>query len=142
MGHSPFGLADEYCCDGGYFSTAINPVIPYNVDNYSPLYPNLFSVRQECFASAEIRPYDVIDCRTLTSSDDGEVWWIGEPDFRTGIPALNQVRDLMQQTGNIDEGLVDDDGNTVFTDRYKLGDSEIYRMNWHVWRQCLFEKVC
>jgi hypothetical protein len=24
-GHSPFGLADEYCCDGGYFQTGANP---------------------------------------------------------------------------------------------------------------------
>ncbi|QBQ54971.1 hypothetical protein [Nitrosococcus wardiae] len=24
-GHSPFGLADEYCCDGGYFQTSVNP---------------------------------------------------------------------------------------------------------------------
>ena len=24
-GHSPFGLADEYCCDGGYFQTATFP---------------------------------------------------------------------------------------------------------------------
>ncbi len=24
-GHSPFGLADEYCCDGGYFQTATDP---------------------------------------------------------------------------------------------------------------------
>jgi hypothetical protein len=24
-GHSPFGLADEYCCDGGYFQTGTNP---------------------------------------------------------------------------------------------------------------------
>jgi len=24
-GHSPFGLADEYCCDGGYFQNAPNP---------------------------------------------------------------------------------------------------------------------
>lgn len=24
-GHSPFGLADEYCCDGGYFQTSPNP---------------------------------------------------------------------------------------------------------------------
>lgn len=24
-GHSPFGLADEYCCDGGYFHTGTNP---------------------------------------------------------------------------------------------------------------------
>ena len=24
-GHRPFGLKDEYCCDGGYFQTAVNP---------------------------------------------------------------------------------------------------------------------
>jgi len=44
LGHSPVGLADEYCCDGGYFQSHPYPNIYYFKDLssclklYSPLY--------------------------------------------------------------------------------------------------------
>lgn len=145
MGHSPFGLADEYCglndtgdtiCDGGYYSTAVFPGYPYAKENYYPPYPNLFSTEKECQDSAVNRPYDAVDCRSLTDSDNSSVWWIGEPEYRIGTPSLDQVRDLMQQTGNISAASGPD------IDRYKVGDTELYRMNWHVWTKCSGDKEC
>lgn len=45
-GHSPFGLADEYCCDGGYFQTGTNP------DLYGPEPPGSATALAACRADA------------------------------------------------------------------------------------------
>jgi len=133
IGHAAFGLADEYCtsggtkCDGGYFRG-------------SPI-PNLFKTQAGCIGAASSRAFDSGDCRSLTSTDskgvpDGKTWWIGEPEFRTGVPSLEQVGDLMQQTGNIEDA----SGNIL--DRYKVGNSEVDPLNWHIFSTCLNDKEC
>jgi hypothetical protein len=119
-GHRPFGLADEYCCDGGYFSSS-KPVLS---SDYKPPHPNLFKTENKCRDDAVNRPYDADDCRPIPASD-GDTWWIGEPNYRALEPnRVDQVRDLMQQTG----GTTDLD--FIVLDRYDAGDSEVDRLAW------------
>jgi hypothetical protein len=61
-GHSPFGLADEYCCDGGYSDA-----------------PNLFSTQMLCAASATTNGIPTSDCRSFTSSVTSATWWTSDP---------------------------------------------------------------
>lgn len=67
-GHSPFGLADEYCCDGGYFENPPNP--------------NLFDTSAECQTDAPaLRRTGASDCRTITDtrSTPAKSWFLSEP---------------------------------------------------------------
>lgn len=59
-GHSPFGLADEYCCDGGYFQ--------------SEELPNVFSSLAACIAEAPLVGAVASDCRVITGS-----WYTLDP---------------------------------------------------------------
>ncbi len=79
-GHQPFGLADEYCCDGGYF------------DNWP--FPNLY---EDDFDDCEtelprLRAWDqrlgqaltpARSCRSFEAHDDfwsgDETWWLSDP---------------------------------------------------------------
>ena len=68
-GHSPFGLADEYCCDGGYFQT--------------PEVPDVFSSLAACQADALTLGRVAADCRTWMSTataTNGQSFWSSEPD--------------------------------------------------------------
>ena len=126
-GHRPFGLADEYCCDGGYF-TSKRPLLS---SEYKPPAPNLYKNEDRCVDDAANRWYDAYQCRPLVDIDTGEDWWIGEPYFKDLEPnKVDQVRDLMQQTG----GTTNAAG--VVLDRYKVGDSERDRMSWWL-NQCV-----
>lgn len=88
-GHRPFGLADEYCCDGGY----------YQRDR-----PNLYEEFSDCQSDVpflqgfDIRlgltPRTSAACREF--NDDG--WWIFQRDWNVSDPASN---DLMADTGRI-----------------------------------------
>lgn len=79
-GHQPFGLADEYCCDGGYF------------DNWP--FPNLYEDdRDDCEADLpRLRAWDdrlgqpltpARACRSFEAHDDfwwgDETWWLSDP---------------------------------------------------------------
>lgn len=66
-GHSPFGLADEYCCDGGYFENAPNP--------------NMWDTLAECQADAPALGRAATDCRTVTDTrpDPDRNWFLSEP---------------------------------------------------------------
>ncbi len=66
-GHSPFGLADEYCCDGGYFENPPNP--------------NLFDTLAECQADTPALGRTASDCRTVTDSGPTPAvdWFLSEP---------------------------------------------------------------
>jgi len=114
-GHSPFGLSDEYPNKPqGYFEK----------NNF----PNVFKTEQDCIDNAVARTYEASDCRLLATDNDNQEWWLGEPDYGTGINKIDEVKDLMQQTG----GVIDLDGNTL--DRYKVGNSERDPMGWFVAR--------
>ena len=126
-GHRPFGLADEYCCDGGYFSSK-SPVFS---NDYNPPFPNLYKTEDRCRDDAINRIFSADDCRLLRD-EDGKDWWIGEADY-TGngtIPRVDRVWDLMQQTGDVRDAA----GN--FLDRYAAGPSELERLSWFI-SQCL-----
>jgi hypothetical protein len=62
-GHQPFGMADEYCCDGGYFQPPQNP--------------NLFAERADCEADS---PGTVV-CREFVANggNDWFTWDQGPP---------------------------------------------------------------
>jgi ELWxxDGT repeat protein len=84
-GHRPFGLADEYCCDGGYFTNSILDTPPF---------ANLFRRENGCRNDAEDRGFDPDECRELFAA--GANWWLFEPDFNDFNP---QPWDWMQQKG-------------------------------------------
>ncbi len=60
--HAIFGLPDEYCCDGGYFSMP----------------PVMYSTLAGCTADAANAAWR--NCTSITSSRDGSVWWRSEGD--------------------------------------------------------------
>ncbi|MDZ7782163.1 MAG: hypothetical protein U5K56_04170 [Halioglobus sp.] len=86
MGHRPFGLSDEYCCDGGYFTRNI----------FAPPYPNMFKREAGCRNKGDNRGYDPDACRSLVDVDTDKDWWLFEPDYNAIDP---EPPDLMQQAG-------------------------------------------
>ncbi len=64
-GHSPFGLADEYCCDGGYFEDG----------------KNMFDTLAECQADAMTLGRAASDCRQITDPrpTPAQDWFLSEP---------------------------------------------------------------
>lgn len=84
-GHSPFGMADEYCCDGGYFEEAPNA--------------NMFDTLAECQADAPALSRTAADCRSITDSrpTPAEVWQLSEPNANdlmndNGLPQAADIR--------------------------------------------------
>lgn len=77
-GHRPFGLADEYCCDGGYFQTDANP--------------NLYEEPEDCSSDAPALGRTGADCREFEETID---WWF-DPDWSVSEPSSN---DLMNDRG-------------------------------------------
>jgi hypothetical protein len=67
-GHSPFGLADEYCCDGGYFETGPNP--------------NMWETLEDCQADALALGRTAADCRTVIDArpEPDEDWFVSDPE--------------------------------------------------------------
>jgi hypothetical protein len=63
-GHQPFGMADEYCCDGGYFENPPNP--------------NLWSSLAECQTDAPALGRVAGDCRSFTDINSNE-WSLSDP---------------------------------------------------------------
>ncbi len=62
-GHSPFGLADEYCCDGGYWM--------------DPARPNVYQSQLACQTDALTIPGVIPNaCRMLGA---GTTWWTSDP---------------------------------------------------------------
>lgn len=66
-GHAPFGLTDEYCCDGGYWENRPNPT--------------MFDTQAECQADAPSLGRAASDCRSITDTrpDPDKTWWTSEP---------------------------------------------------------------
>jgi hypothetical protein len=65
LGHRPFGLADEYCCDGGYFEN-------------SP-FPNEYSSIEACETDAPNLGREAADCRSWVSTRDDKTYFTSEP---------------------------------------------------------------
>jgi len=61
-GHSPFGLADEYCCDGGYWQ--------------DPVRPDVYSTMGACQADAPSVGVPIGNCRSLGA---GSMWFTSDP---------------------------------------------------------------
>lgn len=78
-GHQPFGLADEYCCDGGYFQTDEAP--------------NVYEEPSDCAADAPSLGRTAADCREFTEVVD---WWF-DSDWSVSDPPGN---DLMEDSGS------------------------------------------
>jgi hypothetical protein len=84
-GHQPFGLADEYCCDGGYFQQDVAP--------------NVYEELDGCAADAPALGRTGSACREWERPTD---WW-PDPDWSTSEPdnttagAAND--DLMNDNG-------------------------------------------
>lgn len=76
-GHQPFGLADEYCCDGGYFEQDVAP--------------NVYEEPEGCANDVIALDRTVGNCREW----DEESWWF-DPDWSSSEPASN---DLMNDNG-------------------------------------------
>ncbi len=67
-GHRPFGLADEYCCDGGYFQTDEFPNLWDDGDDCAPDAPNLGKMPSDCRSFLEDVPWWFDDR-----------WWTTDP---------------------------------------------------------------
>lgn len=70
-GHVPFGLADEYCCDGGYFQADPCPNIYDNLADCEADAPNLGRLPDKCRKFVDANPFD-----PLLGGD----WYTSEPD--------------------------------------------------------------
>lgn len=77
-GHAGWGLADEYCCDGGY--------------EPPPSHPNVYDNRQACLDDVGSLGGIPTDCRGMDSVHDADT----NPDFWVSDPAAN---DLMADNG-------------------------------------------
>jgi hypothetical protein len=70
-GHGLFGLPDEYCCDGGYFSMP----------------PVMYSSQAACTGDAANAGWR--NCQSHTSSRDGSVWWRSQGNITTNLIMSN-----------------------------------------------------
>jgi hypothetical protein len=82
-GHAPFGLADEYAPDGGYFQTAERPNV----------YTSLFA----CLVDATTIGRTPDDCREWKRASDSKSFWTSDPSGN----------DLMESSGDRDPQLLD-----------------------------------
>ena len=64
-GHRPFGLRDEYCCDGGYGESSV--------------FPNLYKSLNACVFDAPDVGRLGGDCRKLAKNDSTVNWWTSDP---------------------------------------------------------------
>jgi len=85
-GHRPFGLADEYCCDGGYFQNEPFPNL-YDLPTPSPSIPSL-----TCSEDAPNLGKTPADCRAF---EEEVPWWFNNQWYTTD-PTSN---DLMVDQG-------------------------------------------
>ncbi|QYF93553.1 hypothetical protein KY495_23330 [Massilia sp. PAMC28688] len=66
-GHGLFGLPDEYCCDGGYFTLA----------------PVMYATQAACTGDAANAGWR--NCQSHTSSRDGSTWWRSQGNITTNL---------------------------------------------------------
>jgi hypothetical protein len=91
-GHAPFRLADEYCCDGGYFEKAT--------------FPNLYNTLADCETdAATVFGRTAGDCRKLGTNTE---WWTSDPSSNDlmvdiGIPEALDLRRIEWMFDKCDE---------------------------------------
>ncbi len=110
MGHAVFTLADEYCCDGGYFQQPENPDVYSSQANCVNDFTNLNLINTEFLwptqGPCRSIPQPTTNPATATATP-GPVptpaWWVSDPSaFQSGATTL---QDLM--VGN-DYGMTSD----------------------------------
>ncbi|MFH0884258.1 MAG: thrombospondin type 3 repeat-containing protein [Candidatus Micrarchaeota archaeon] len=74
-GHNIFGLADEYCCDGGYWQPSPNP--------------NIYSSLQNCENDAPNLNVSKSLCRQICENGKCVNWWKSDPDSCTMLNGQN-----------------------------------------------------
>ncbi|HKP56661.1 MAG TPA: hypothetical protein VJV78_08075 [Polyangiales bacterium] len=92
VGHVPFGLADEYCCDGGYFQTPLFSNLYFERDQDSTIFPG-------CIQDAVKVGRAENACRAFEETVDwwfDTEWWTSDPGDTT--PGFNND-DLMNDNG-------------------------------------------
>ena len=87
-GHGLFGLPDEYCCDGGYFSMA----------------PVMYSSQASCTGDAANAAWR--NCQSHTSSRDGSVWWRSQGNITTNLIMSNAGAEVWE-SGPADWAVMD-----------------------------------
>ena len=82
-GHGLFGLPDEYCCDGGYFTKA----------------PVMYASQSACTTD----PANVgwRSCQSHTSSRDGKVWWRSQGNINSNL-IMSNAGDEVWESGPAD----------------------------------------
>jgi hypothetical protein len=83
-GHTPFGLKDEYCCDGGYSQTGSAPNL------YGPETPGTTLSQDACFNDPLAKLPD--SCRSF-ESEGGDTWF--RLDHAPAHDAVDVENDLM-----------------------------------------------
>jgi hypothetical protein len=91
-GHKPFGLADEYCCDGGYFETGT--------------FPNVYSSIEACEEDAPNLGREKEDCRSWVSTRNDNTYFSSEPssndlmldNSRANAADIRRIEWLFEQT--------------------------------------------
>lgn len=109
-GHSPFGLRDEYCCDGGYGEQNI--------------FPNLYKTLQSCIEDAPNFGKSDLDCYTLgykCTADPNcsltQLLQLNDLDF---IPFLLEPPIIPDVTSGFINDLMDDEGDPGPADRRRI----------------------
>jgi hypothetical protein len=74
-GHRPFGLADEYCCDGGYYQNEPFPNL-YDIGAPDPNFPQVLT----CAEDASDLGKTPADCRSFV---EDVPWWFDDTWFTT-----------------------------------------------------------
>ena len=87
-GHALFGLPDEYCCDGGYFSMA----------------PVMYSSLAACTGDAANVGWR--NCQSHMSSRDGSVWWRSQGNITTNLIMGNSGAEVWE-SGPADWAVMD-----------------------------------
>ncbi len=94
-GHSPFGLADEYCCDGGYFEMSSNP--------------NVYDSLASCQTDAPNVGRTAAACRQLSKGTNTVSQWTSDPasddlmvDNKT--PRALDIRRILWMFDQCDQG--------------------------------------
>lgn len=65
VGHRPFGLADEYCCDGGYYEQSV--------------FPNVYETLEACEDDAPNLGRNTAACRSWVSDYSDLTYYTSEP---------------------------------------------------------------
>ena len=118
MGHSPFDLADEYCCNGGYWEQSPIPNLYRTLQSCHDDAPSYGKVDLDCYAlgaKCTANP-NCSSTRLLQLLDLSWIPWLLEPPLVPDV-ASGTINDLMHDEGD-------------------PGPADIRRIEWY-FQQCL-----